>query len=85
MSQGNEWKHPELRKGEVYIGNFDTEGIGFGNKHFRYSFPSERLGVVAYYCDGPDKGTPIPPESGLRPWFALRTEVEASGMQIAGR
>ena len=73
-----EWQHPELREGEVYIGNF--EGSELDDNPFRHSFPSERLGMVAYYFDGPQINTPIPEMCELRPWFALKSEVDASGL-----
>jgi hypothetical protein len=82
MSQDSQWQHPELREGEVYVGNFENNGAEFADKHFRFSFLSERLGDVAYYWTGSEKNTPAPGGSGLRPWFALKTEVLASGLRI---
>ena len=64
--------HPELKSGEVFIGNttppLDTE---------IYPYKSCRLGDVAYHTDG----HAVDPKRGWRPVFVLLIELEEEAVE----
>ncbi|MEW6170551.1 MAG: hypothetical protein AB1472_03220 [Candidatus Omnitrophota bacterium] len=45
-------KHPELREGEVFFGNFFSFGILFSDRDINIGNPNMRIGKIAYDVDG---------------------------------
>ncbi|HMG11722.1 MAG TPA: hypothetical protein VK571_00970 [Gemmatimonadaceae bacterium] len=74
--------HPEQQPGEIYLGNSNESGLMEMDWHTREprdpsgfkssSWKTKRLGKVAYMADG----TRMDDDSGYRPWFIQRSEVE---------
>jgi len=64
--------HPEAREGEVFLGNFDDEGL------FHVGWHTKRKGSVAYDV------TNKPVKYGLFPVFVQRTEMEKGGVNPDG-
>ena len=62
VEKNEEFQHPELLPGEVFIGNSDRGGYGI-------DFETKRVGDKAYTIHGK-------PLAGYRPVFAQREEVE---------
>ncbi len=63
------WSHPELKEGEVYLGNFSVEDFA------GVTWKTKRSGFVAYDVNG--QPSPWP---GLFPGFAQRSELEEAGI-----
>lgn len=76
MSSGKpQYRHPELQKGEVFLGNFTLENYAL------VGWKTKRLGVVAY--DRQDREldqTNMPDEWQMFPVFAQRAELQAEGI-----
>lgn len=62
-------KHPELKKGEVFLSN---------GKYSELKWKTKRQGVVAFDAYGNSI-------RGIQPVFVQKAELEAAGVQIDGR
>jgi len=68
----NEWCHPELKRGEVFIGNFDVSSFKLCN------WKTKRTGEQAY--DEEHR----PTCDDRFPVFIQRSEIEATGIEMDG-
>ncbi len=77
MAQPFEWRHPELREGEVFLGNFDR-----GQFERVVNWQTKRLGTMAFNASlVPASGNPEP----VFPVFIQRSEAQAVGLQLDGQ
>jgi hypothetical protein len=67
--------HPELREGEVLLGNFDSSGYQDISR-----WKTKRKGVTPYDIDG--KQVYVDPDSELFPVFVKRQELEKAGIPL---
>lgn len=69
-------KHPEAEGGEVWIGNMHKKDFP------KVGWRTKRMGAVAYFVSGRDKGERIPKSQAFAPCFVQRSELAAAGIVI---
>lgn len=73
-----DWRHPELRDGEVHLGNFDRMGFVY------CGYKTKRMGNVPFNPITHESTAPIDGLPDVFPVFVQRTELEAAGIPILG-